>query len=117
MNRIGLDGDKADECERIIRAYKDSLNLTGIFTHLCVADTDTPECKEFTISQINKFKAIAERIQDRARTHHSAEELPSTALPIQMFRQRPSTESFAHQQQHGMLGRNRLGLELSAPVL
>lgn len=64
MNRIGLDGDKADECERIIRAYKDSLNLTGIFTHLCVADTDTPECKEFTISQINKFKAIAERIQD-----------------------------------------------------
>ena len=64
MNRIGLDGDNAEECERIIRNYKDSLNLTGIFTHLCVSDTDTSECKDFTIGQITKFKAIAERIQD-----------------------------------------------------
>ena len=64
MNRIGLDGDNAEECEKIIRNYKDSLNLTGIFTHLCVSDTDTSECKDFTIGQITKFKAIAERIQD-----------------------------------------------------
>lgn len=64
MNRIGLDGDNTDECERIIRNYKDSLNLTGIFTHLCVADTDTAECKDFTVGQISKFKAVAERIQD-----------------------------------------------------
>lgn len=64
MNRIGLDGDNAEECERVIRAYNDSLNLTGIFTHLCVADTDTVECKEFTICQISKFKAVAERILD-----------------------------------------------------
>ena len=32
MNRIGLDGDNAEECERVIRTYNDSLNLTGIFT-------------------------------------------------------------------------------------
>lgn len=64
MNRIGLDGDNAEECERIIRNYKDSLNLTGIFTHLCVSDTDTSECKDFTIGQITKFKVLAERIQD-----------------------------------------------------
>ena len=64
MNRIGLDGDNVEECERIIRNYKDSLNLTGIFTHLCVSDTDTSECKDFTIGQITKFKALAERIQD-----------------------------------------------------
>ena len=64
MNRIGLDGDNAEECEKIIRNYKDSLNLTGIFTHLCVSDTDTSECKDFTIGQITKFKALAERIQD-----------------------------------------------------
>ena len=64
MNRIGLDGDNDEECERIIRNYKDSLNLTGIFTHLCVSDTDTSECKDFTIGQITKFKALAERIQD-----------------------------------------------------
>lgn len=64
MNRIGLDGDNAEECERIIRTYNDSLSLTGIFTHLCVADTDTPECNDFTFGQMNKFKAVAERIQD-----------------------------------------------------
>ena len=64
MNRIGIDGDNDEECERVIRAYNDSLNLTGIFTHLCVADTDSAECQEFTIGQISKFKAVAERIQD-----------------------------------------------------
>ncbi len=64
MNRIGLDGDNPDECERIIRKYSDKFNLTGIFTHLCVADTNTAECKTFTIEQINKFKTIANSILD-----------------------------------------------------
>lgn len=64
MNRIGLDGDNAEECERIIRKYTGTLNLTGIFTHLCVADTDTTECTEYTFGQINKFKAVADRILD-----------------------------------------------------
>lgn len=64
MNRIGLDGDNAEECERIIRKYRETLNITGMFTHLCVADTDTTECTEYTFDQINKFKAVAERILD-----------------------------------------------------
>lgn len=64
MNRIGLDGDNSEECERIIRKYRETLNITGMFTHLCVADTDTTECTEYTFDQINKFKAVAERILD-----------------------------------------------------
>lgn len=64
MNRIGLDGDNPEECERIIRQYNGKLNLNGIFTHLCVADTDNEECHSFTISQIEKFKVIADRISD-----------------------------------------------------
>lgn len=64
MNRIGLNGDSPDECESIIRAYSKKLKLTGIFTHLCVADTDTDECKTFTINQITIFKAVALRISD-----------------------------------------------------
>lgn len=64
MNRIGIDGDDIEECERIIRKYKSILNITGIFTHLCVADIDNEECRLFTINQIEKFKRIADCISD-----------------------------------------------------
>jgi alanine racemase len=64
MNRIGLDGDKQEECDRIIREYNAKLNLTGIFTHLCVADTNNEDCRSFTIGQIKKFKAVADKISD-----------------------------------------------------
>ena len=64
MNRIGLDGDNPDECEKVIRNYSDKFEINGIFTHLCVADTDTEECRSFTEGQILKFKAVADRIED-----------------------------------------------------
>jgi alanine racemase len=64
MNRIGLNGDDSEQCERIIRHYAERLHLNGMFTHLCVADTDTEECRAFTWGQINKFKSVAERIAD-----------------------------------------------------
>ena len=62
MNRIGLDADAPEECERIVRKYRDKFELTGIFTHLCVADT--PSGKAFTEGQIEKFKAVAARLAD-----------------------------------------------------
>lgn len=64
MNRVGLDGDAPLECNLVIRKYFDSLNVTGIFTHLCVADTDTEECRMFTECQINKFDTIANLVSD-----------------------------------------------------
>ena len=64
MNRIGLDGDNAAQCEKIIRKYKDLLCVEGIFTHLCVADTDEETCKTFTLQQIDKFCAVQEKIRD-----------------------------------------------------
>ena len=64
MNRIGLDGDNTSSCEEIIRKYSDSLIVEGLFTHLCVADTDTEEAKKFTYGQIRKFKAVADAISD-----------------------------------------------------
>lgn len=64
MNRIGLDGDDVNECDRIIRFYMPQLNVTGIFTHLCVADVNNEECRTFTIEQITKFKMVADRISD-----------------------------------------------------
>lgn len=62
MNRIGLDADAPGECERIIRHYQPQFELTGLFTHLCVADTPAEET--FTSGQIGKFKAVAESVQD-----------------------------------------------------
>ena len=64
MNRIGLDGDNTSSCEAIIRKYSDSLIVEGLFTHLCVADTDTEEAKKFTYGQIRKFKAVADAVSD-----------------------------------------------------
>ena len=66
MRRIGLNADDADECERVIRKYKK--NLTGLFTHLCVADT--PEQNEFTNGQIKKFNAVCERVADLNLSSH-----------------------------------------------
>ncbi len=62
MNRIGLDADDPKECERIIRQYQTQFELTGLFTHLCVADT--PSEQAFTSGQIEKFKTVAESVQD-----------------------------------------------------
>lgn len=62
MNRIGLDADRADACEQIIRKYNSAFQLTGLFTHLCAADT--PDEKIFTEGQIKKFKLVVESVSD-----------------------------------------------------
>ena len=62
MNRIGLDGDDPQQCEAVIRKYSSTLNVNGIFTHLCVADDDSDESRQFTWGQISKFKAVADAV-------------------------------------------------------
>ena len=62
MNRIGLDVENHAECERIIRKYAPSYKLTGMFTHLCVADTVNEE--QFTKGQIEKFQSVVHRVKD-----------------------------------------------------
>lgn len=64
MNRIGLDGDNPQKCERIIRKYSDSFRINGLFTHLCVADTDDDVSREFTNQQIEKFQNVVDLIRD-----------------------------------------------------
>lgn len=60
MRRIGLNADDPASCERVIRKY--SKYLTGLFTHLCVADT--PEQTEFTKKQIELFETVCDRVVD-----------------------------------------------------
>lgn len=64
MNRIGLNGKKAQQCELTIRKYSKLLNINGIFTHLCVADSKSPEDVVFTHNQISLFRAIANAVSD-----------------------------------------------------
>ena len=69
MNRIGLDADNPDYCEKLIRDYCGKLCVQGIFTHLCVADSDDEESVDFTNKQISKFEEVAKRIEDLKRPY------------------------------------------------
>ena len=62
MNRIGLDADDAQKAAEKIRKYAEGFRLTGLFTHLCVADT--PSENDFTRRQIESFKKVAEAVKD-----------------------------------------------------
>ena len=62
MNRIGLNADSIRQCENNIRKVANKLQLTGLFTHLCVADT--PSEKKYTREQQLKFKNIVNSVQD-----------------------------------------------------
>ncbi len=64
MNRIGLDADEPEECERIIRRFAEKLDITGLFTHLCCADSELESDLLFTEGQIAKFRTVAESVQD-----------------------------------------------------
>ncbi len=64
MRRIGLCVDEGEACERAIREAAEKLELTGLFTHLCAADTDTPGARAFTKRQIALFEEIAARVAD-----------------------------------------------------
>lgn len=64
MNRIGIDADDATDCERIIRLFIHKLNVNGLFTHLCVADSNKESDKEFTLLQLSKFRNIVSRVSD-----------------------------------------------------
>ena len=64
MNRIGLDANDPEFCSQLIHKYASVLNVTGIFTHLCTADTDDLDCVQFTEKQIEKFVAVKKHIND-----------------------------------------------------
>ena len=64
MNRIGLDANDPNRCSEFIHQASHSLNLTGIFTHLCTADSIDINNKSFTELQIKKFVSVSALIED-----------------------------------------------------
>lgn len=56
MNRIGIEANDIESCVKAISKAAEHLDLRGLFTHLCVADT--PSQDNFTNTQIEKFHSI-----------------------------------------------------------
>lgn len=56
MHRLGFD---ADDCDSVKQAFSmKNLRITGIFTHLCAADSLKNEDVEFSDGQIQKFYSL-----------------------------------------------------------
>lgn len=64
MNRIGISAIPLDDAETIIRNISRKLIVNGIFTHLCVADSNALSDKQYTMLQLTRFKDIVDRIYD-----------------------------------------------------
>ena len=64
MNRIGLNANDVEYCEKMIRTYANKFCLNGLFTHLCVADSLNENDIKFTNGQIKKFEALESRVSD-----------------------------------------------------
>lgn len=64
MNRIGIPSYNPKEAATIIKAYSSKLRVTGIFTHLCVADGASDDDRQYTSMQLKRFKAVVDQIKD-----------------------------------------------------
>ena len=63
MHRIGIKYDQVDEICRIFE-WK-NVKVDGMFTHLCVSDSDEERCIEFTKTQGEAFFQLVEQLKER----------------------------------------------------
>ncbi len=62
MNRIG---EKYDDFPKLSKIYEnEKLEILGTFSHLCVADSSTPEDIEFTKNQIEHFNTCINHLKE-----------------------------------------------------
>lgn len=64
MNRIGISSKEPKYTAQIIKKYAKSLKVTGIFTHLCVADGNSDDDHQYTLLQLQRFKDVVAEISD-----------------------------------------------------
>ena len=64
MNRIGLPTTDLADTEACIRRFARCFDMQGIYTHLCTADGEDESSRAFTQKQIEKFEALADRLND-----------------------------------------------------
>jgi serine/alanine racemase len=61
MHRLGIPVEDIDKISKVF--HMDMLKVTGIFTHLCVADQLDEEAEKFTKEQIDKFYGLLNRLE------------------------------------------------------
>ena len=61
MHRLGIPAGEQTAIRRVFALP--CLQVTGIFSHLCVSDSQTPESKAFTARQLNDFYTAVSRIR------------------------------------------------------
>lgn len=61
MNRIGISYKNISFIEEVY--HSKSLNVLGIFSHLCVADSNVKEDREFTALQIKRFNLLIDKLK------------------------------------------------------
>ena len=66
MNRLGESCNRTAEIDKILRCQ--NLEVCGIFTHLCVADSTQTGDIEFTTNQIYSFYAVQDRLRQLGHT-------------------------------------------------
>ena len=63
MHRIGFLPEDLDEIQRLYASK--ALRVTGIYSHLCVADTEEAEQVLFSRGQAEKFRRVVDTLQSR----------------------------------------------------
>jgi len=63
MHRIGLHANETDEIEKLFSFSK--LDIRGIFTHLCVADSLSDDDIKYTNMQINSFFNLIDQLKKK----------------------------------------------------
>ena len=66
MHRLGISADQQGRIASIFQMK--NLVIEGIFTHLCVADEETAEKKEFTLGQAEAFQRVICNLNDQGLT-------------------------------------------------
>lgn len=60
MHRLGMEWEREEE---IVKLWRRGLRVTGVYSHLCVADGRSEEEERFTEMQIARFKQITDRLR------------------------------------------------------
>lgn len=62
MTRIGINAQDSNYASSQIERFYDKLNITGLFTHLCVADSFELDDREYTKLQLERFKNVVDKV-------------------------------------------------------
>ncbi len=64
MHRVGIPTRDPDRAAALIREVAARCPLTGLFTHLSVADSEEESDIRFTLAQLDAFRAVTDRVAD-----------------------------------------------------